>query len=792
MSNESDLKLEIAHVLLIDVVGYSKLFVHQQIEVLRELNRIVRQAPHFLAAEEAGALTRLPTGDGMALLFFDSAELPIMCALEVSHAAKEIPSLQLRMGAHSGPIKAIPDVNDQANYAGAGLNIAQRVLDCGDAGHILLSQRIADDLASYAHWHSHLTDLGECEVKHGVRLRLFNLCRDGLGNPLLPEKIHQQRRRLHRWRSAIAHWSAGSLARKVALVAVPFLAAVVLGLLAWRFSQPPTIGRIAVLPFGNSSDEKGNQYFIDGVLDEIEMNLSKVDHLTVICRSNSVARYVAEAGGDTAKIAKALRVRHVLTGSVQRFANRIRIHVQLIDARTNEQLWANQYDRELADVFAIQTEVAEEIAAQLRLKLSPAVKAAIEEEPTKDLDAYEHYVHAKALINSSVLSLQANEDLNEATELLNKAVRSDPQFFLAYTQLAHAQDQLYLRFDHTPARRALADAAIQTVVRLRPNSSEAHLALGKHYYWAYRDYDRARQELLLAQNGLSSDSSVPLILGYIDRRQGKWDESIKHMERALELDPQNTLILQQISLTYCCQGRFREMSQALARAVRLAPNDVVLRTQSAAVEMEWHAETQPLHQEVQSILAQQPRAAVDLADLWLDLALAERDHSAALRALEFMGREGCHVEEVPFPRSWCEGVAARTRGDEAAARAAFSKARDEISVVVRDQPEYGGAMCVLGMVDAALGDKDAGIREGLRAVQLWPISEDATYGPLAAGYLAIIYAWTGEKDLAFEQLKRATSVPSFWTYGNLRLHPQWDPLRDDPRFDELISSSARK
>ena len=490
-----DLQLEIAHLLLIDVVGYSKLLVNEQIELLHELKQIVRSTQCFRAAEARGELIRVPTGDGMALVFFHSLEEPVRCALEISRALQDHLSIRLRMGVHSGPVNRMTDVNEKTNVAGAGINIAQRVLDCGDAGHILLSAHVAEDLAEYRHWQPYLHDLGECEVKYGLRLHLFNLYKDDLGNPQVPEKLRRGRRRRASavsGRPIIApRWSKAAL-----LIAflVSAIALIISSLMFYNRAPPTTTTRapaagalaaipeksIAVLPFENLSNEKENAYFADGVQDEILTGLSRVADLKVISRT-SVTQYKAGPRPNLREVATSLGVAHVLEGTVQRAGGRVRVNAQLIDARTDSQLWAERYDRDVADVFAIESELAAKIVAQLQAKISPSEKAAIEQTPTADLTAHDLYIRSKTLITTAVFSTPQAESLSEAVRLLNEAIERDPAFALAYYQLAHTHDLLYFTgTDHTPARLALADAAIQSLTRLLPNSGEAHLALAEH------------------------------------------------------------------------------------------------------------------------------------------------------------------------------------------------------------------------------------------------------------------------------------------------------------------------
>ncbi|MGI9088519.1 MAG: hypothetical protein ACR2HH_12400, partial [Chthoniobacterales bacterium] len=721
-------------------------------------------------------------------LFFDNPESPVQCAVEISRALKDYPRIQLRMGAHSGAIKEVKDVNERSNFAGAGINIAQRVLDCGDAGHILLSQRIAEDLAAYQHWHPHLHDLGECAVKHGLRLHLFNLCKEGSGNPAVPQKIAQQRRGFVRGRNFLYRHLAGSPRRKIISAAV--LCVVLLALVTWvRLSGDRARPSIAVLPFENSSDEKGNQYFVDGMQDEIIGNLQRVADLKVISRT-SVARYRADAVRDLREIGKVLDVSHVLVGIVQRIGNHIRVHATLIDVATKADVWTEFYDRNEANVFDIQSDIAQRIAGQLKFELSPSEKAAISKRPTRDLVAYDNYVRARGLINDSVFGESPKEKLLRAVSLLGECSARDSQFFLAYYQEAYAQDRLYHWFDPSRTRLAAAETAIDALVHLRPNAGETHLARARHFYWGLEDYSHARQELELAQTALPNDPDAPLLLGYLARREGRWEESSHSFARALELDPLNPIVLQQIALSDFSLRRFQDMTTILRRASRLSPEDVLLRSQLAAVELEWHAKTEPLHQTLADILKDQPTDGGKIVEPWLYLALCERDFASATHALDYMSETSCHAEGVPFPESWCTGVVARLRGRESDATQAFARSLQESEKFAAAQPNDGGAWCAVAMEHAALGETADAIRDGQRAVALVPIDRDAITAPLMVGYLAIIYSWSGETDQAIEQLRIATKVPSYWSYGNLRLHPYWDALRGDPRFAEIVNSLA--
>jgi TolB-like protein/Flp pilus assembly protein TadD len=723
--------------------------------------------------------------------------------LEIAEKLRSSTGIQVRMGIHSGPVNQMPDVNDRVNIAGAGINVAQRVLDCGDAGHILVSKHVADNLVHYRHWQPYLHDLGECEVKHGLRLHLFNLCKDGIGNLAPPQKFKYRKR----WKDTgpVRPVSAPRWPRWAPLTALVFFGcALAICFFIFLRHQSAVNGEensfagkilaksIAILPFENLSDDKQNAYFADGVQDEILTNLAKVADLKVISRT-SVMQYRNSAQRNLRQIGQALGVAHILEGTVQRAGGRVRVSAQLIDARTDGHVWAEHYDREIADVFAIENELAEQIVGQLKSKLSPREKAAIEQKPTSDLTAYDLYIRAKVLIETAVFSTPEAQSLLEAVRLLNLAIERDPTFALAYYELAHAHDLLYfLGTDHTPARLALADAAIQSLVRLRPNSGEAHLAVAKHFYWGYLDYDHARAELDLAKKSLPNDPLPFLLAGYIDRRQSRWPESTKNLEHAVELDPQNPAVLQQIARSYECLRRYTDAEKALDRAVALNPKDAAMRASRAEVELNWHADPRPLLSTVRTIIAEDSREAENIAQFWLQLSLHQRDFDGAVRALAVLPIDGCHVETIPFPSTWCQGVVAQMHGDTAAARVAFTSARNEIAKLVGEQPNYAEALCALGMADAVLGNKRDAIREGRRAVELLPVTKDSIDGSLLVQNLALIYAWTGEKDLAFEQLTVAANLPSYLSYGQLRLHPYWDPFRGDPRFEKIVASLAPK
>lgn len=547
---------------------------------------------------------------------------------------------------------------------------------------------------------------------------------------------------------------------------------------------------IAVLPFDNLSDEKESVYFTDGVQDAILTDLAKVAELKVISRT-SVMQYKTGVSRNLREVARQLGVANIVEGSVQRTSGWVRVNVQLIDARTDTQLWAERYDREIADIFRMQSELAQQIVAHLKAKLSPGEKAAIEIGPTQDVLAYGLYVRAKNFGATIGITARVEENLLEAVRLLNEAIARDPAFFLAYCELARRHDQLYfLGYDHTAQRLAAAESAIETAARLCPDCGEAHLARAHHFYCGFLDYDRARQELSIAQRTLPNEPLIFELHSFMDRRQNRWQISADQMERALALDPRNIFLLQQTSLTYQNMRRFADMAAVLDRALALAPRDVYTRVLRAYVELEWRADTKPLHDVIEAVMQESPAAGGDIAQAWLYLALCERDPAAAKRALTAMTAGGCREEGVAFPHGWCEGEAARARGDKKGATAAFRNARAEIGRILQQQPDYAQALAVAGTIDAALGRTEDAIHEARRAVELLPATKDSINGTLLIQYLAVVYAWTGKNDLALEQLELLARMPSWTSYGRLRLHPAWDSLRGDPRFENLVASLA--
>jgi TolB-like protein/Tfp pilus assembly protein PilF len=548
---------------------------------------------------------------------------------------------------------------------------------------------------------------------------------------------------------------------------------------------------IAVLPFENLSEGEENAFLADGVQGGVLSALSKIADLKVISRT-SVNGYTAGNTRNLREIADSLGVAYVIEGSVRRAGDKVSVSTQLTDARFGGRLWSQTYERNIAAVFAIQNEIVQRVLTELRANVSAKERAAIAEQPTKDLAAYGLYVRAKALIATISLNGQINEKLREAVQLLEQAIARDPNFYLAYCELSAAHGYLYFfGLDHTPARVAAADAALQAVIRLRPDAGETHFARANFFYRCYLDYDRARTELALAQRALPNNSESYELTGYMDRRQGLWNESARSLQRALELDPRNFFMLQQIALSYQEFRQFPAMAAALDRALALIPRDLDTRVTRALVDLEWKADTRPLHNMIRKIVAEDPAKAPDIAAQWFYVALCERDPVAVAQALAAMPGSGTSVD-LNFPRSWCEGLAARVRGDTASAQAAFTAARTEVEKSVREQPDYGPGFTVLGLTDAALGRKEEALREGLHAVELLPVTKDSIDGAEIMKYLGVIYAWCDEKDRAIHQIQATLQIPSTLSYGNLKLHPCWDALRGDPRFEKIVTELAPK
>ena len=549
---------------------------------------------------------------------------------------------------------------------------------------------------------------------------------------------------------------------------------------------------IAVLPFENLSPDPEEAFRVVGVQDQIQNDLARIADLKVISR-NSVMQYRPEVKRNLREIADALGVAYAVEGSVQRVADRVRVRAQLINARTGTRIWRKSYDGALDDGFAIENKIAEAVADELGARLSSAEKETIEEKPTdKDL-AYERYIRSGILLDGIALDARSADLRYQAVHLLEQAVDQDSKFLLAYCRLGFAHQGLYFNgYDHTPLRLARATEAVEAALKLGPDRGEPHLAAGLLYYYCYRDYDRARSELAIARRLLPNEPLVYATLGWIDRRQGRWQEHLRNVNRALELDPLNVFILHQVAGSYQVLRRYNNLIAAFDRAQQITPNDAVARVARGLAELDSNATVQPAQAAVHQVLANNPGDGVKIVDRWFPIALCARDVNDAKRALASMLQEGITWgANVRTPRSFCEGLVARLNGDNEAATNAFAEAREEMEAVLKKQPDYAEAMSVMGMIDAALGRKQDALREGRRAVELLPVTKDVMTGPELLRNLALIYAWTGEKELALDQIAAVLQGPGPVTYGQLRLSPSWDAIRDDPRFDKLVEEAKK-
>jgi serine/threonine protein kinase/tetratricopeptide (TPR) repeat protein len=566
--------------------------------------------------------------------------------------------------------------------------------------------------------------------------------------------------------------------------------AAAIGWNVWKTEFVPStaVTGIAVLPFENLSEEKESMFFADGVQDDILTKLAKIRDLKVISRTSAM-QY--RGNRNVHEIGAALGVSHTLQGSVRKTGTQLHLNAQLIDTRTDTHVWAEQYDCDLNSVFAAQSAIALKVADQLHAKLSTAEKLDMARPPTANLTAFEFYTRAKNLVLMTSFTTGTKANLLQALDLLNQAVAHDSSFFQAYCLLSHTHDLLYFfGFDRTPERLGLAESAIQAAFRLRPDSGEAHLARAENLYRGYLDYDGALTEVELARQSLPNDPMVFELKGYIDRRRGKQQEALQSLEHAVDLDPRNFFTLQQIAASYDLLQRYADEANMLERALAIKPDDLDTEVARALMEVDWKADTRPLHRLIDEIRTKNPADVENVADSWLICALAERDPAAAKTALDASSENPLSDDVIQFNRSFVEGLIARMTNDADKARLAFGAARAAQGKTVQAQPNYGPPLCVLGLIDAALGRKEDALREGRRAVELLPMEKDAINGPRMVAQLAMIAAWAGEKELACEQLAIAIRPPAPITYGQLKLLPFWDPLRGEPCFEKIINSLA--
>jgi len=795
MSTEvkKEIELEIAHVLFIDIVGYSKLAVNEQRALIEGLNDIVRATDEFQAAETTGRLIKIPTGDGMALVFYQSPEAPVDCALEISRGLKDHPELRLRMGVHSGPVSGVIDLNGKANVAGAGINMAQRVMDCGDAGHILVSKRVAQDLEHYPHWRPHLHDLGETEVKHGIRLSIVNLYTEELGNAAMPDKVKATRVTSAARERAVRR-------RKVLVVAALLVAAGATVFVMLRHKRPlPTAGSaipeksIAVLPFENLSDDKSNAYFADGIQDEILTRLSKIADLKVISRTST--QHYKSAPDNVPEIAQQLGAAHILEGSVQKSGETVRVNVQLIKAANDSHLWADIFDRKLTDIFSVESDVAKAIAEQLRAHLTGQEEQVIAAKPTDNPEAYDAYLRGLAY---DLKTADTPANALGAQKYLREAVRLDPKFALAWELLSYVEARGYITstLQPTVALREEVRQAADTALTLQPNLGEAVLAKGYYYYACLRDYDTAVGYFEQARQFLPNSSRIPELLAYVARRRGQWDRSELYFNEAERLDPRNVTLLTQHALSYVALRRFPEALRKFDQVLNITPDDLDTLAQKAVI-----AQGEGDLPRASALLAPLHPNADDTSALETQVyqAILERRPAQIIpRLKEILTKPdpalGFYNGELRFWLGWAQEVA----GEHAVAQESWRQASSELESFLKEQPENFQLIGDLALTNMGLGDKASAFAFVDKAVAANPIEKDVLSGAAPIEILARVAARMGEPERAIAALQKLLSISyagllaTPLTPALLRLDPMFDPLRNDPRFQKLVASPVSK
>jgi TolB-like protein/Flp pilus assembly protein TadD len=620
--SDDNLHLEIGHVLFIDIVGYSRLLIEEQKERLNQLTEIVlATTPVRVATDEQ--LVRLPTGDGMALVFQHSPEEPAQCALEIAEALLKHPELPVRMGIHSGPVSEVTDVSGRINIAGAGINMAQRVMDCGDAGHILVSQHVADDLVQYRQWAPRLRDLGECEVKHGVRLHLVNLYAEPLGNAALPQKFKQTK--------PTSAPEKPARRSNVGWIAALALVAILAAGAAYYFTQRPKPAAIseksiAVLPLVNSTGDPSNEYFSDGMSEEFISSLSRLQELKVVGRTSSF-QFKGKTD-DSKTIGEKLGVYYLLEGSVRKSAHRVRIAVALIKSADGANVWSETYDRELKDIFAVQSEIAGAVAKQLKVALlghnGQAAQLATAATPSnQNVEAYNAFLQGNFYFNRRIA-----QDYRKAIGYYEKAIGLDPRYALAYAKLSPAALNLGTNYGFMAAEEIKeatekARASAQSALALDPNLSEAHSAQGLILELLDFNFAGAEAEFRRALELAPQNPAVTANLAQLMSNLGRLDEAVVLSQRAIALDPLRVATHQNYATYLTALGRYDEADAALRKAIELQP-------QSAQTYM-WLAIIQ--------ILRGNPGTAVELAKQETDpfwrtyaLALAQFAHDQRTEA----------------------------------------------------------------------------------------------------------------------------------------------------------------
>ena len=549
---------------------------------------------------------------------------------------------------------------------------------------------------------------------------------------------------------------------------------------------------IAVLPFASLSQDKNDAYFADGVQDQILTNLAKVSDLKVISHT-SVRQYKTGAERNVREIGQQLGVAYIMEGSVQRVRERLRINAQLIDARTDTHIWAETYDRTAADLFAIQSELAQSIVTQLKAKLSPQQKAEIEERPTQDLDAFELYLQAKTIVDSYLNATDVRAAMLQALKSLDDAIKRDPNFVSAYCYAARANDLLFFfDLDPTPDRISLAEAAVNTALRLRPDSAEAHFAQADYYFRCLRDYDRAQEELAIARPGLPNSTPFFILSGYTNRRRNHFADAERDFSTAFALDPRNPNAYNLLADTYVLQRRFPEAVHVYDNVLAAGEDVPIVRFRRANCVLNGTGNTGPMRDILMKYPEMEFAGSQTPVRSWM--AMLDGNYAEAERVLVASPREDFQDVDLSFyfPKSWYQAMVSRAKGDSARATAALRECREILAQRLIVKPEHARTIAVLAQVDAGLGEKDLAIREAQHAIDLMPISKDIYDGALVLEGLAQVYTWTGDRDRAIELVQKLVTMPSYINYARLKLHPLWSPLRGDPRFEKIVASLAPK
>src|SRR5262245_18432896 len=796
MSTEikKEIHLEIAHVLFIDIVGYSKLSINEQRAAVDQLTQIVRATEQFEKAEGSERLIKIATGDGMALVFYTSPEAPVRCAVELSRALKDHPQLRLRMGIHSGPVSGVIDVTGRTNLAGAGLNLSQRVMKCGDGGHILLSKHVAEDLEEYDEWRPRLHDLGTCEVKHGLRIGIANLYDSEVGNPQLPKTLQALKR--HRTR---VRWAEVALALLVlAAIATAFV---------FVLQRPTRLAMaipdksIAVLPFENLSEEKGNAYFAEGIKNEILTKLATVRDLKVISRT-STAKYQSKPDNLKA-VAQELGVSTVLEGAVQKAGAKVRVNVQLIDARANRHLWAKSYDRDLKDVLAVESEVSQEIAEALKANLSSTESHALASAKTGDTEAYDLFLRGESEWHQAESRLDM--DAYDRTDAFyRQALARDPNFAEASAGLARIR--LSRDWNISPLTSLELEEAksiIDHSLALAPNSPEAHFALGFFFYYGRRQYENALTEFNRALELQPNNALARQWCAYVYRRRGEWERSLADFQRAQELDPRDAEIPANIGTTYQELRLWKDAERAALRALGIDPQNTVAAVSLLLTRLSATGDVDLARRALDGFPEAIKRltlsggrggaswgdwggGVVSIIGMPVYLDVMQRRFTDAFQALE----KKAVNDDLGRLQQLVGRVALRLlAGEPEVAKSAGEQALPLLEARFRERPDDTFAMTELSWVYLALGRNDDALRLSKQAADLMPIEKDAVAGPSFQVGLAQIEARVGAPEGAIKRLRRLLSIPAgqVASIARLKIDPVWDPIRNRPDFQQLLS-----